>query len=128
MIGMELTLSDWLYNAVVGMEVLSISRDYFRIGKPIERRIYELCRRHCGSKQPKWEIGIDKLRKETFSCVEIATGQQKANLMGGLTEPLSRFQQKFWKIERLLPLVAIEYRWLFELFLFDRTQNAHSWH
>lgn len=70
MVGMELTLSDWLYNAVLAKEVLTISKDYFRIGKPIERRMYELCRKHCG-KQPKWEIGLKLLHKKTGATAAI---------------------------------------------------------
>jgi plasmid replication initiation protein len=62
--GLELKLSDWLYNALLAKEVLSISPDYFRLGKPLERRIYELCRKHCG-KQEKFKIGLDKLHKKT---------------------------------------------------------------
>jgi len=64
MIGVEVKLSDWFYNSLLGYEVLSISRDYFRLRKPLERRIYELCRKHCG-KSDKWEIGLELLRKKT---------------------------------------------------------------
>ena len=28
--------------------MLTLHRDYFRLRKPIERRIYELARKHCG--------------------------------------------------------------------------------
>jgi plasmid replication initiation protein len=38
----EVTLSEWLYNAVLGKEVLTISRDYFRLRKPTERRLESL--------------------------------------------------------------------------------------
>ena len=41
----ELTLSEWLYNAVIGTEVLTLSRDYFRLRKGLERRLYELARK-----------------------------------------------------------------------------------
>jgi len=30
MASIELTLSEWLYNAIVATEVLTLSRDYFR--------------------------------------------------------------------------------------------------
>ena len=60
MIRLEITLSEWLYNSVIGKEVLSISRDYFRLGKPIERRLYEIVRKHCG-RSAQWEIGLEKL-------------------------------------------------------------------
>jgi plasmid replication initiation protein len=64
MVGVEVDLSDWLYNALLGQEVLTISEDYFRLRKPLERRIYELCRKHCGT-QEKWEIGLKILHKKT---------------------------------------------------------------
>lgn len=64
MVAVQVKLSDWFYNALLGQEVLTISEDYFRLRKPLERRIYELCRKHCG-KQPKWEIGLKILHKKT---------------------------------------------------------------
>jgi plasmid replication initiation protein len=60
----ELTLSEWLYNAVVATEVLTLSRDYFRLRKGIERRLYELARRHCGL-QAKFSIRLDTLLKKS---------------------------------------------------------------
>ncbi len=68
--GLELKLSDWLYNAILAKEVLTISPDYFRLGKPIERRIYEICRKHCGN-QPKFKIGLEKLKKKTGATAPI---------------------------------------------------------
>jgi plasmid replication initiation protein len=44
----EIKLSDWVFNAIRSQEVLTLNRDYFRLGKPLERRIYELARKHCG--------------------------------------------------------------------------------
>ncbi len=64
--GLELKLSDWLYNAILEKEVLTISPDYFRLGKPLERRVYEICRKHCGQQQ-KWSIGLKLLQKKTGS-------------------------------------------------------------
>ena len=48
MIALEIKLSDWFFNAVLADELLSINRDYFRLRKPLERRLYELARKHCG--------------------------------------------------------------------------------
>jgi plasmid replication initiation protein len=39
MIALEIKLSDWFYNAVLANELLTINRDYFRLRKPLERRI-----------------------------------------------------------------------------------------
>jgi plasmid replication initiation protein len=66
MVKLEITLSDWFYNSLLGNEVLTISPDYFRLRKPLERRLYELARKHCGN-QRSWEVGIDKLHKKTGS-------------------------------------------------------------
>src|SRR3546814_2767851 len=38
----KVTLSDWLFKMVEGRSVLTLHRDYFRLCKPLERRIYEL--------------------------------------------------------------------------------------
>src|SRR4029453_1853269 len=49
MVRVEVKLSDWLYRAVTNLEVLTLHRDYFRLDGGIERRLYELCRKHCGA-------------------------------------------------------------------------------
>ncbi len=56
----QVTLSDWVFNAIQAKEVLTISRDYFRLKKPLERRMYEIARKHCG-KSVEWRIGLEKL-------------------------------------------------------------------
>ncbi len=66
MIAIELTLSRWLYNAVQAFEVLTIHPDYFRLRKPLERRLYELARKHCGH-QTLWHINLNLLREKTGS-------------------------------------------------------------
>jgi len=60
----DVKLSDWLYRAVLSKEVLSISTDYFRLRGGIERRIYELARKHCG-KQASWKISVELLYKKS---------------------------------------------------------------
>lgn len=62
----EVKLSDWLFNAIKSQEVLTLSRDYFRLRKPLERRIYELARKHCG-RQKEWKIGLETLKKKSGS-------------------------------------------------------------
>ena len=66
MIAIEVTLSKWLYNAVHAHEVLTIHQDYFRIRKPLERRLYELARKHCG-RQAMWSIGLELLQNKSGS-------------------------------------------------------------
>ena len=60
----KVTLSDWLFKMVEGRSVLTLHRDYFRLRKPLERRIYELARKHCGA-QEKWSISVETLQKKT---------------------------------------------------------------
>ena len=62
----EVKLSDWTFNAIRSKEVLTLSRDYFRLRKPIERRLYELARKHCGA-QREWRCGLGKLQEKCGS-------------------------------------------------------------
>jgi plasmid replication initiation protein len=62
----RVNLSDWVFNAVLGREVLTLHRDYFRLRKPSERRMYEVARKHCG-KQDEWAISLELLRKKCGS-------------------------------------------------------------
>ena len=66
MVRLEITMSDWFYNALIGKEVLTISRDYFRLRKPLERRLYELARKHCG-RQTEWNISLETLKEKSGS-------------------------------------------------------------
>jgi hypothetical protein len=63
MIAVEITLSKWLFAAVQAHEVLTIHRNYFRLRKPLERRLYELARKHVGN-QAIWAIGLELLREK----------------------------------------------------------------
>ncbi len=62
----EIILSDWFMQAIEANEVVTISPDYFRLRRPLERRIYEIARKHCG-KSAKWHIGLEKLQSKTGS-------------------------------------------------------------
>ena len=62
----ELVLSDWLMRAIEAAEVVSISSDYFRLRRPLERRIYEIARKHCGN-QKRWHIKLPNLQDKTGS-------------------------------------------------------------
>jgi hypothetical protein len=60
------TLSEWLFRAVTAGAVLTLSRDYFTLRRPLERRIYELARKHCG-RQSEWRISVETLLKKSGS-------------------------------------------------------------
>ena len=66
MVLVTVTLSDWIYRSVLSKSVLTLSRDYFFLRKPLERRVYEIARKHCG-RQAEWRIGLDTLLKKTGS-------------------------------------------------------------
>ena len=70
MIAVEVSLSDWIFNAIQAHEVLTINRAYFRIRKPIERRLYELARKHVGH-QAHWSIKAGLLREKSGSKATI---------------------------------------------------------
>lgn len=67
MVSVAVTLSEWLYRAVLSKSVLTLSRDYFRLRKPLERRIYELARKHCG-RQEGWTVSVETLLKKSGSA------------------------------------------------------------
>ncbi len=65
----EITLSDWVFNAIQEKrgDILTISRFYFRLRKPLERRLYELARKHCGTKNQCWPMKLETLYERTGS-------------------------------------------------------------
>jgi plasmid replication initiation protein len=67
---LEIELCEWLFNAVVASEVLTINRDYFRIKGGLERRVYSIVRKHCG-KQPKFEIRTSRLHEKSGSTAQL---------------------------------------------------------
>lgn len=67
MISVSVTLSEWLYRAVLSRSVLTLSRDYFKLRKPLERRLYELARKHCG-RQGQWQISMKLLCQKSGSA------------------------------------------------------------
>lgn len=60
MSAVEITLSTWLFDAIQAMEVLTLNPGYFHLRKPLERRLYEIARKHVGM-QDMWLIGLDTL-------------------------------------------------------------------
>ena len=66
MISVTVTLSDWLFRAVQSKSVLTLSREYFSLRKPLERRLYELARKHCGQ-QRTWRASVKTLHVKAGS-------------------------------------------------------------
>lgn len=70
MVAVEVTLPDWLFRAVRDRQVLTLSRDYFRLRKPLDRRIYELARKHCGH-QSRWKVRLAVLHEKSGSTAPL---------------------------------------------------------
>lgn len=79
----EIKLSDFVFNAIKHREVLTLHPDYFRLSKPMERRLYELARRHCGQ-QTSWQAFMQTLYDKS-----------------GSTGPLKLFRQRIKEICRV---------------------------
>lgn len=60
----EIVLSEWLMQGLMQYEVLTIDKGYFKLGKPNEKRIYEIGRKHCGH-QAMWKENIDDFAEKT---------------------------------------------------------------
>ena len=70
----EVTLSDWVFNAIreKSGDLLTISRGYFRLRKPLERRLYEIARKHCGTKNREWKFKLTTLHNKIGSQSTLA--------------------------------------------------------
>ncbi|WP_261520965.1 replication initiator protein A [Burkholderia multivorans] len=63
----ELILSTWTYAALINRKILAIHPSYFGLGQGLERRLYDLAKKHCGEKL-WWKIGLDKLYAKSGSA------------------------------------------------------------
>ncbi|MEO1042457.1 MAG: replication initiator protein A [Pseudomonadota bacterium] len=62
----KVRLCDWLYRAIIkDQKILTYDSNYFQLS-PIERRLYEIARVHCGQ-QRFFHIGLGKLQKKVGS-------------------------------------------------------------
>src|SRR5713226_3866929 len=80
MVAVEVTLNEWLYNAILAREVLTLNRDYFRLDGGLERRLYELARKHCGN-QAKWAISMEMLHKKSGSTASLKEFRRKVKMI-----------------------------------------------
>lgn len=70
MLAVSVTLPDWLFRSVECKQVLTLSPDYFKLRKPLDRRIYELARKHCGAK-PSWRVTVPTLYEKSGSTASL---------------------------------------------------------
>ena len=67
----QITLSDWMYRALIKeRRVLSITPEYFRLDGGLERRLYQLARKHVGQ-QRQWRIGLALLAQKVGSIQDL---------------------------------------------------------
>lgn len=85
MIAIEITLPDWLWRSVKAKHVLTVSRDYFRLRRPLDRRIYELARKHCGA-QPKWRVSLAVLHEKSGSTDTLRKFRAVIKALAGANE------------------------------------------
>ena len=78
MLDVEITLSDWVFDAIQNNNVLTLNRQYFFLRKPLERRLYEIARKHCGA-QKLWKVGLELLRDK---CGSGSTVKEFRRLLG----------------------------------------------
>ena len=82
MLDVEVTLSDWVFDAIENNHVLSLNKHYFFLRKPLERRLYELARKHCGA-QKQWKCGVELLRDK---CGSSSTVKEFRRLLAKIIE------------------------------------------
>lgn len=88
----EVTLPQWLFQSIKQKYVLSMSPDYFRLRKALDRRIYELCRKYCG-KQECWKISIDVLHQKSGSRTSLKDFRRNIKLLAESNEMPDYFLQ-----------------------------------
>ena len=99
-------MSDWLIETIDDNDVLTLHEDYFKLSKPFERRLYEICRKRCG--RPSMQIiKLDNLRERI-----------------GIKLPSSAFKNRIQKLKKIL-----EYRLRVEndnVFIFRDTESGRT--
>ncbi|PZR73244.1 MAG: plasmid replication initiator protein, partial [Stutzerimonas stutzeri] len=66
--GMTVTLSDWVYEGIVGeRSLLTMHQDYFLLTGGLERALYRIARKHAGNQKGGWTCRVEVLRDKTGS-------------------------------------------------------------
>jgi plasmid replication initiation protein len=97
MVGIEVTLNPWLYRAIVkDRQVLTINPAYFDLTMGLERRLYEIARKHCGQ-QKRWQIGLPRLAEK---C---GTTQDLRHFKADLCKAIERSRLPEYEITLIVP-------------------------
>lgn len=66
--GMTITLSDWVYEGIIGeRSLLTMHQDYFLLTGGLERALYRIARKHAGNQRGGWICRVEVLRDKTGS-------------------------------------------------------------
>ena len=66
--GMTVTLSDWVYEGIMGeRSLLTMHQDYFLLTGGLERALYRIARKHAGNQKGGWTCRVEVLRDKTGS-------------------------------------------------------------
>lgn len=66
--GMTITLSDWVYEGIMGeRSLLTMHQDYFLLTGGLERALYRIARKHAGNQKGGWTCRVAVLRDKTGS-------------------------------------------------------------
>jgi plasmid replication initiation protein len=77
----EVTLNAWTFNMILkGRRLLTITPAYFQLTSSLERRLYELARKHCGQ-QPEWRIGLPRLAEKVGVAKDRPLRKFKSDLL-----------------------------------------------
>ena len=62
LIKLTVTVSEWLANAIQARDLLTLHPDYFRLRRPLERRLYEVARKRAGRQSTGAKIKLPYLK------------------------------------------------------------------
>lgn len=82
-LSLELTISDWLYRAAMASHILTLNPAYFDLSQALERRLYELGRKHCGQ-QAWFSIGLPLLQEKVGSTQTLRNFKQEVKKIAAL--------------------------------------------
>lgn len=72
------TVSKWLAEAIKERDLLTLNPNYFRLRRPMERRLYEICRKICGRQERFPGIGLEKLKELLGSNIKTIRDLRRA--------------------------------------------------
>lgn len=112
-VSVEITLSEWFFRALVSREVLTFNREYFQLKGGLERRLYELARKHCGKQKKGWSISLVKLfKKSGAKNADVDPDTAAPDLVKKYKAALRRFRSDIKKMSALdspIPDYSINY-------------------